>query len=150
MLLLIVGIVATRSERAARQAPEHIVLDARRDLIQQFFLAKLEQIQRFRTGELVTRVTSDTVLLREATTTSVVQLINGFVSLIGTIALMAVLDMPLLLTMLIALLVVGGLFGVLVPQIGKADEERPRCHWRTRCNTRRRHSRTPDGENKPS
>ncbi|WP_341729626.1 ABC transporter ATP-binding protein [Brooklawnia sp.] len=123
VLLLIVGIVATLAQSVLLgRLSEHIVLDARRDLIQQFFLAKLEQIQRFRTGELVTRVTSDTVLLREATTTSVVQLINGFVSLIGTIALMAVLDMPLLLTMLIALLVVGGLFGVLVPQIGKADK----------------------------
>lgn len=71
---------------------EHIVLDARRSLIQRFFRAKLEQVQRFRTGELVTRVTSDTVLLREAATTSIVQLINGTVSLVGTVVLMAVLD----------------------------------------------------------
>lgn len=62
------------------------------------------------------------MLLREATTSSLVQLINGTVSLVGTIVLMAVLDWPLLLTTLLALLVVGGLFGVLVPQIRKADK----------------------------
>lgn len=70
----------------------------------------------------MTRVTSDTVLLREATTNSIVQLINGLVSLIGTIVLMAILDWPLLLTTLLALLVVGVFFGLLVPQIGKADK----------------------------
>ncbi len=101
---------------------ENIVLDARRSLIRRFFGAKLEQVQRFKTGELVTRVTSDTVLLREATTSSVVQLINGTVSLAGTIVLMAVLDWPLLLTMLIALVVIGGMFGVFLPQIGRADK----------------------------
>lgn len=123
VLLLIVGIVANLAQSVLLgRLAEHIVLDARRSLIQRFFLARLEQIQRFRTGELVTRVTSDTVLLREATTTSMVQLINGLVSLVGTIVLMALLDWSLLLTTLLALLVVGLLFGVLMPQIGKADK----------------------------
>ena len=75
-----------------------------------------------RTGEIVTRVTSDTLLLREATTGSFVQLVNGTVSLVGTVVLMAVLDWPLLLTTLVALVVIGGLFGVLMPQIARADK----------------------------
>lgn len=123
VLLLIVGIVANLAQSVLLGSlSERIVLDARRGLIRRFFLAKLEQVQRFRTGELVTRVTSDTVLLREATTNSIVQLINGLVSLVGTVALMAILDWPLLLTTLLALLVVGGLFAVLVPKIGRADK----------------------------
>ncbi|GAA1318691.1 ABC transporter ATP-binding protein [Leucobacter albus] len=100
---------------------ERIVFTARETLIRRFFRAKLEQVQRFRTGELVTRVTSDTVLLREAATSSLVGLVNGLVSLIGTIALMAFLDWPLLATTLIALAVVGALFAVFVPQIGRAN-----------------------------
>lgn len=123
VLLLLVGIIANLAQSVLLgRLSEHIVLGARQGLIRRFFLAKLEQIQRFRTGELVTRVTSDTVLLREATTNSIVQLINGLVSLIGTIVLMAILDGPLLMTTLLALLVVGALFGMLVPQIGKADK----------------------------
>lgn len=94
---------------------DRIVLTARETLIRRFFRAKLEQVQRFRTGELVTRVTSDTVLLREAATSSLVGLVNGLVSLIGTIALMAFLDWPLLATTLIALAIVGALFAVFVP-----------------------------------
>lgn len=123
VLILFVGIIANFAQSVLLgRLAERIVLDARRGLVSRFFLAKLEQIQRFLTGELVTRVTSDTTLLREATTNSLVQLINGLVSLVGTIVLMALLDWPLLLTTLLALVVVGGLFGVLVPQIGKADK----------------------------
>lgn len=123
VLILIVGIIANLAQSVLLgRLSERIVLDARRGLVSRFFLAKLEKIQRFRTGELVTRVTSDTLLLREATTNSLVQLINGLVSLVGTIVLMALLDWPLLLTTLLALVVVGALFGVLVPQIGKADK----------------------------
>jgi ABC-type multidrug transport system fused ATPase/permease subunit len=122
--LLLVGTLAgfAQSVLLGRLA-EHIVLDARRSLIHRFFRARLEQIQRFKTGELVTRVTSDTVLLREAATSSVVQLINGTVSLVGTVVLMALLDVPLLATTLLALLVIVVLFSVLVPQIGKADKQ---------------------------
>ena len=123
VLILIAGIIANLAQSVLLgRLSERIVLDARRGLVSRFFLAKLEQIQRFRTGDLVTRVTSDTLLLREAATNSLVQLINGLVSLVGTIVLMAILDWPLLLTTLLALVVVGALFGVLVPQIGKADK----------------------------
>ena len=123
VLILIIGVIANLAQSVLLgRLSERIVLDARRGLVSRFFLAKLEQIQRFRSGELVTRVTSDTLLLREATTNSLVQLINGLVSLVGTIVLMAILDWPLLLATLLALIVVGVLFGALVPQIGKADK----------------------------
>ena len=69
VLILIVGIIANLAQSVLLgRLSERIVLDARRGLVSRFLLAKLEQIQRFRTGELVTRVTSDTLLLREATT----------------------------------------------------------------------------------
>lgn len=123
ILLLIVGTMAGLAQTVLLgRIAEHIVLDARRSLIQRFFRSKLEQVQRFRTGELVTRVTSDTVLLREAATSSIVHLVNGTISLVGTVTLMAILDWQLLLTTLLALLMIGALFGVLLPQIGKADK----------------------------
>ncbi|WP_454300222.1 ABC transporter transmembrane domain-containing protein [Salana multivorans] len=123
VVLLVIGTIAGLAQAVLLgRLAEHVVLDARRALVQRFFRAKLEQIQRFRSGELVTRVTSDTVLLREAATSSIVNLVNGAVSLVGTIVLMAVLDVSLLLTTLAALLVIGLLLGILVPRIGKADK----------------------------
>lgn len=123
LLLLVIGTAAslTQSLVLGRLA-EHIVLDARRGLVRRFFRARLEQVQRYRTGELVTRVTSDTVLLREATTNSLIDLVNGFVALVGTIVLMAWLDVPLLVTTLLALSAIVVAFAVLVPQIAKADK----------------------------
>ncbi|RRD04192.1 ABC transporter ATP-binding protein [Arachnia propionica] len=122
--LLVVGTIAglTQSFLLGRLA-EHIVLDARRSLIHRFLSSRIEQVQRFRTGELVTRVTSDTVLLRSAASSAIVQFVNGTVSLVGTIALMAVLDWQLLLTTLASVVVIGALFAVLLPRVGKATEQ---------------------------
>ncbi len=70
--LLIIGTVAGLAQTVLLgRLAEHIVLDARRSLVRRFLRAKLEQVQRFTSGELVTRVTSDTVLLREAATSSI-------------------------------------------------------------------------------
>ncbi|OKL54971.1 ABC transporter permease [Bowdeniella nasicola] len=123
VILLVVGSVANLSQSVLMgRLAETIVLDARRSLIRRFLRAKLEPVQRFRSGELITRVTSDTSLLREATTTSIVELINGVISIVGTIILMAVLDLPLLVTTLLSLLVIVLAFVILVPKIGQADK----------------------------
>lgn len=46
----------------------NVVRDASLGLIQRFVRAPLQAVQRYPTGELVTRVVSDTQLLRDATT----------------------------------------------------------------------------------
>jgi ABC-type multidrug transport system fused ATPase/permease subunit len=102
---------------------ERVVLDARTSMVRRFFHAKIGALGSRPTGELVTRVTSDTVLLREAASSSIVSLVNGVVSLIGTIVLMAVLDMVLLGTTLAAIVVIGILVGLLMPRIAKAQEQ---------------------------
>ncbi len=102
---------------------EHIVLDARTSLVERFLRGNLADVQRRTPGELVTRVTSDTVLLREAASSSAVQLVNGTVSLVGTIVLMAVLDVQLLLSTLAAIVVVAVLMGLLLPRIGVAQRQ---------------------------
>ena len=119
--LLALGLVTNLAQSMLLgRLAEQIVLEARRGLVSRFLRAKLQQIQSFPTGELVTRVTSDTVLLREATTSSFIQFINGAVSLVGTIVLMALLDWTLLATTLIAVVIVGVAFGMVAPQVGKA------------------------------
>jgi len=122
--LLVIGSIAGFAQWILLgRLAENVVLEARSSLVERFFRAKLDQIQRFTAGELVTRVTSDTVLLREAVTSSIVQIINGVVSLVGTVVLMAVLDLPLLLGTLVALVVVGVLMAILMPMIGAAEKQ---------------------------
>ncbi|WP_454042759.1 ABC transporter ATP-binding protein [Cellulosimicrobium sp. Marseille-Q8652] len=102
---------------------ERVVLDARSSMVRRYFSAKIGALTGRPTGELVTRVTSDTVLLREAASSSLVNLVNFAVSLVGTIVLMGVLDMVLLGTTLAAIVVIGVLVGALMPRIAKAQEK---------------------------
>ncbi len=100
---------------------ERIVLDARESLVRRYLRATVAAVTGRPTGELVTRVTSDTVLLREATSSSIVGLVNGAVALVGTLVLMGVLDRVLLGTTIAAIVVVGALMAVLLPGIGAAE-----------------------------
>lgn len=102
---------------------EHIVLDARASLVRRFFRGRLPDLQFRPPGELVTRVTSDTLLLREAASSSLIHLINGGISLVGTLALMAVLDIPLLLCTLVAVVMIAVLTGWLMPAIATAQRQ---------------------------
>ncbi|MGV9308873.1 ABC transporter ATP-binding protein [Nonomuraea sp. NPDC003727] len=102
---------------------ERVVLEARESMVRRLFRAKVPEVTRRPTGEFVTRVTSDTVLLREAASSSLIGLINGVVMLAGTLVLMGVLDLVLLGTTVAAVVVVGVLFAVLMPAIAKAQEQ---------------------------
>jgi ATP-binding cassette subfamily B protein len=102
---------------------ENVVFDARRTMVHRFLRARLIPLQARPTGELVTRVTSDSVLLREAASSSVVGLVNGSITLIGTLVMMVVLN-PLLGAITIsAIVLIALLFAVLMPAIAKAQEQ---------------------------
>lgn len=102
---------------------ERIVLNVRAGMVRRFFGAQVGEITSRPTGELVTRVTSDTVLLREAASSSMVGLINGAIMLVGSLILMGVLDLPLLGTTMIAVAIVVVLFVLLMPGIARAQEQ---------------------------
>ncbi|MBM7774485.1 ATP-binding cassette subfamily B protein [Actinokineospora baliensis] len=102
---------------------ERVVLDARESMVARFFRATVPAITTRPVGELVTRVTSDTLLLREAATSSVIGLINGVVMLVGTLVFMAALDVALFLTTIAAVVVIAVLFGLLMPAIAVAKEK---------------------------
>lgn len=102
---------------------ERIVLDARIQMVRRYLGATVGSIAKRPTGELVTRVTSDTVLLREAAASSFVGLFNGIVMLVGTLILMGVLDLVLLGATVAVIAVVTVLFLVLMPMIARAQEQ---------------------------
>jgi ABC-type multidrug transport system fused ATPase/permease subunit len=102
---------------------ERVVLGARESMVRRFFRATVPAVTSRPTGELVTRVTSDTVLLREAASSSVIGLINGAVMLVGSLVLMSVLDLVLLATTVGSVIVIAILFMVLMPAIAKEQEK---------------------------
>lgn len=100
---------------------EDIVFEARSGMIRRFLRAKVLPLLARPSGEMVTRVTSDSVLLREAASGSAVGLVNSVVMLVGTIVLMAVLDVPLVVVTLAAVVLIAVVFAVLMPAIGTAQ-----------------------------
>lgn len=100
---------------------EDIVFSARSTLVRRFFRGRVADLQFRPTGEVVTRVTSDTVLLREATSSALVNLVNQVIALAGSLILMAILDLTLFLVALGCIAVVGVLAGRLMPRIGEAQ-----------------------------
>ncbi|MDO3703029.1 ABC transporter ATP-binding protein [Micromonospora sp. C28SCA-DRY-2] len=121
LALVVVGAAITLCQwRLLGTLAEHIVLDARTALVRRYFRARVGDLQRRPTGELVTRVTSDTHLLREASG-SIVGLVNAGIALLGTLVLMGVLDLFLLGCTVVAVLVVAAVMGVLMPRIAAAE-----------------------------
>ncbi|MER5708769.1 ABC transporter ATP-binding protein [Streptomyces sp. NPDC002122] len=122
VLLVVGGAVAYRQWIILGAMGERVVLDARESLVRHLLRAAVPGVTRRPPGELVTRVTSDTVLLREAAAESLVGLVNGSVTLVGSLVLMGFLDPVLLATTLVAICLVALAFVVLMPGIAHAQE----------------------------
>ncbi|WP_406490806.1 ABC transporter ATP-binding protein [Streptomyces phaeochromogenes] len=123
LVLLVIGAVLYRVQWVLLGTlGEQVVLDARESMVRRYFRATIPAVTARPPGELVSRAVSDTVLLREAASSSVIGLINGAVMLVGTLVLMGFLDLVLLGTTVAAVLVVIVLFAALMPGIAKAQE----------------------------
>ncbi len=98
-----------------------VVFEARESMVRRYFRATIASIAKRPSGELVTRVTSDTVLLREATSTALAQVVLSGVSIIGTLVMMTVLDPVLFLVAFGGLVLVGAAAAVLMPAMGRSQ-----------------------------
>jgi ATP-binding cassette subfamily B protein len=120
-LMLVGSVVGMYQWMLLGRLAEEIVYEARESLVVRYLRARVGAITSRPAGELVTRVTSDTLLLREAASNSLVSLVNGVVSLLGTLVLMAVLDRVLLASTVAAIAVVAVVMSLLLPGIGRAQ-----------------------------
>ncbi|MFF3287432.1 ABC transporter ATP-binding protein [Streptomyces sp. NPDC003023] len=126
MLLTALVVLGTAIESAgayilARTA-ESVVLAARRTLIGRLLRLRLPEMERTQPGDLMSRVTSDTTLLRSVTTQSVVSAATGGLSFLATIALMGVMDPVLLGVTLGVIVLIGGAVALVMPRIAQATK----------------------------
>ena len=104
------------------RAAESVVLGARQRLVSRLLRLPVAAVDRLSPGDLLSRVVSDTTLLRGVTSTGLVQMANASLALAGAVVLMGLLD-PLLLAVTAAVLAVNGLAVLLVvPRIRRATE----------------------------
>jgi ABC-type multidrug transport system fused ATPase/permease subunit len=101
---------------------ERIVLTARTGLVQRMLRLRVAEFDRRPVGDLLARVTSDTTLLRSVTTTALTDAVNGALTLVATLLLMAYLDLVLVAVTCAVLLTVVVMVALLLPRITRAVE----------------------------
>jgi ATP-binding cassette subfamily C protein len=103
-----------------QRTSESVVLTARRGLLTRLIHLRVPAVDRSEPGDLMARVTSDTTLLREVTTSTLVNGVTGALILAATIVLMGLMDLVLLAVTLAALAAAGVVIGLMVPRINRA------------------------------
>ncbi|MEU5047585.1 ABC transporter ATP-binding protein [Streptomyces griseorubiginosus] len=106
-----------------RRTAESVVLGARRALSSYLLRLRITAVDRTEPGDLMARITSDTTLLREVTTDSLVGLGTGGLTLVATVMMMALVDPVLLGVTLAVILAAGTVLGVIVPRINRASRQ---------------------------
>ncbi|MEW1643604.1 ABC transporter ATP-binding protein [Streptomyces sp. NPDC091219] len=106
-----------------RRTAESVVLGARRALSSYLLRLRIPAVDRSEPGDLMARITSDTTLLREVTTDSLVGLGTGGLTLAATVVMMGVVD-PVLLGVTLAVIAgAGTVLGLIVPRINRASRQ---------------------------
>ncbi|MDH6546760.1 ABC transporter ATP-binding protein [Streptomyces sp. SAI-041] len=128
-LLVMSGLVVANAAVGAlgsyvlRRTAESVVLGARRALSSYLLRLRITAVDRTEPGDLMARITSDTTLLREVTTDSLVGLGTGGLTLLATVAMMGLVDPVLLGVTLAVILAAGTVVGVIVPRINRASRQ---------------------------
>ncbi|WP_108988428.1 ABC transporter ATP-binding protein [Streptomyces coelicoflavus] len=128
-LLAMSGLVVANTALGAlgsyvlRRTAESVVLGARRTLASYLLRLRITAVDRTEPGDLMARITSDTTLLREVTTDSLIGLGTGGLTLVATLVMMGVVD-PVLLGVTLAVVVgAGTVLGLIVPRINRASRQ---------------------------
>ncbi|MEU8890961.1 ABC transporter ATP-binding protein [Streptomyces sp. NPDC048442] len=102
---------------------ESVVLAARRNLIGRLLRLRVPEVERTQPGDLMSRVTSDTTLLRSVTTSSIVSAATGGLTFLAIIVLMGFMDPVLLGVTFGVIVLIGGAVGFVMPKIAQATKQ---------------------------
>jgi len=129
ILLLMTALVIANAVLGAvgsyvlRRTAESVVLAARRRLVDRLLGLTIGGLDRAEPGDLMSRVTSDTTLLRDVTTGSLVGVVTGSLTLVATLILMGLLDVVLLGVTMGVFSLTALVIGLVVPRIGRAARQ---------------------------
>lgn len=122
-LVIANAVVGGLGSYVLRRTAESVVLGARRALSSYLLRLRITAVDRTEPGDLMARITSDTTLLREVTTDSLVGLGTGGLTLVATVVMMALVDPVLLGVTMAVILAAGMVLGVIVPRINRASRQ---------------------------
>jgi ATP-binding cassette subfamily B protein len=108
-VVVITGVINGYQHFLLQRAGEGVVLSSRRRLVAKILRLPISEFDARRTGDLVSRVGSDTTLLRAVLTQGLVESIGGALTFVGAVVAMAILD-PLLLLITIGIIALSIVF----------------------------------------
>ncbi|AGW40635.1 ABC transporter NBP/MSD fusion protein [Leifsonia xyli subsp. cynodontis DSM 46306] len=107
-LVVVAGLISGYQHYLLQRTGEGVVLSSRRKLVARMLRLPISEFDTRRTGDLVSRVGSDTTLLRAVLTQGLVEAIGGALTFVGALIAMLVIDPVLLgLTVLVVALSVA-------------------------------------------
>ena len=102
---------------------ERIILGIRTNLVNRLLRWPIHRYQQFRLGDLLTRSTTDTTMLRNTLAYDLVEVGVGSIFIIGGITMMIWLDAMMFLIVLASLGTIGGLTTLLLAGLRRAAED---------------------------
>ncbi|MBT2500385.1 ABC transporter ATP-binding protein [Agromyces sp. ISL-38] len=101
-LVIVSGVISGYQHYLLQRTGEGVVLSARKRLVAKLLRLPIAEFDTRRTGDLVSRVGSDTTMLRAVLTQGLVEAIGGTVTFVGALIAMLIIDPVLLgLTVLV-------------------------------------------------
>jgi len=105
-LVVISGLISGYQHYLLQRTGEGVVLSSRRRLVARMLRLPISEFDARRTGDLVSRVGSDTTLLRAVLTQGLVEAIGGSLTFLGALIAMLVID-PVLLGLTVLVIAVS-------------------------------------------
>lgn len=105
VLVVSAGLLGAVQQYLLERTAEGVVLTARRRLLRSLLTMPIREYDRRRNGDLVSRVGSDTTMVRAALTGGLVDAVSGVVIFVGALVAMALLDVMLLGITLVVIVV---------------------------------------------
>ncbi|TFB81284.1 ABC transporter ATP-binding protein [Cryobacterium flavum] len=105
-LVVISGLISGYQHYLLQRTGEGVVLSSRRKLVGRLLRLPISEFDARRTGDLVSRVGSDTTLLRAVLTQGLVEAIGGSLTFIGALVAMLIID-PVLLGLTVLVIAVS-------------------------------------------
>lgn len=126
-LVIVSGLAAGFQHYLLQRIGEGVVLSSRRKLVAKILHLPISEFDARRTGDLVSRIGSDTTLLRAVLTQGLIEAIGGMLTFVGALIAMFIIDPILLgLTVLViaaSVIVVGALAGRIRVASRKAQDK---------------------------
>jgi len=122
-LVLVNAVIGAFGSFLLDRTAESVVLLARRQLVSRLLSLRVSAVDAAEPGDLMSRVTADTTLLRQVTTGALVSAVTSGLTLIATVILMALLDLTLLVVTLTALILAQLVIRGLLSRISRAAKQ---------------------------